>query len=152
MHLWGGYAAGWIHRSDPAEIKRREAMLELTLKGWALDNPAFRQMFTSLYLPEASLEQQDWYNETQRITTSPENAEALQRVFGGIDVRPLLSKVTTRPSSDTARAMRRCRSKQAARSQQRFPAPASSRSKARTICFWKAIPAGRNTPGSLRNF
>lgn len=95
MHLWGGYAAGWIHRSDPAEIKRREAMLELTLKGWALDNPAFRQMFTSLYLPEASLEQQDWYNETQRITTSPENAEALQRVFGSIDVRPLLSKVTT---------------------------------------------------------
>ena len=95
MHLWGGYAVGWIHRGDPAEIERREAMMELTRQGWAMDNPAFRQMFTSLYIPEASQEQQDWYNETQRITTSPENAEELQRVFGAIDVRPLLSKVTT---------------------------------------------------------
>ena len=95
LHLWGGYAVGWMHRGDPAEIERREALMELTRQGWALDNPAFRQMFTSLYLPEASQEQQDWYNEMQRITTSPENAEALQRVFGGIDVRQLLSKVTT---------------------------------------------------------
>ena len=54
MHLWGGYALGWMHRDDPAEIERREAMLELTRQGWAIDNPAFRQMFTSLYLPEAS--------------------------------------------------------------------------------------------------
>jgi pimeloyl-ACP methyl ester carboxylesterase len=70
-------------------------MMELTRQGWALDNPAFRQMFTSLYLPEASQEQADWYNEMQRITTSPENAEALQRVFGEINVSELLSKVTT---------------------------------------------------------
>jgi pimeloyl-ACP methyl ester carboxylesterase/DNA-binding SARP family transcriptional activator len=95
MHLWGGYAVGWAHRGDPKEIERREAMMELTRQGWALDNPAFRQMFTSLYLPEASQEQADWYNEMQRITTSPENAEALQRVFGEINVSELLSKVTT---------------------------------------------------------
>ncbi len=95
MHLWGGYATGWVHRGDPAEVERREAMLELTRQGWALDNPAFRQMFTSLYLPEASQEQADWYNEMQRVTTSPANAEALQRVFGEIDVRHLLSQVTT---------------------------------------------------------
>ena len=95
MHLWGGYALGWAHRGDPAEIERREAMLELTRQGWALDNPAFRQLFTSLYLPEASPEQRDWYNEMQRITTSAENAVALQRVFSEIDVTELLSKVTT---------------------------------------------------------
>jgi len=95
MHLWGGYALGWAHRGDPAEIERREAMLELTRQGWALDNPAFRQLFTSLYLPEASPEQRDWYNEMQRITTSAENAVALQRVFGTIDVRDLLGRVTT---------------------------------------------------------
>ncbi len=95
MHLWGGYALGWAHRGDPAEIERREAMLELTRQGWALDNPAFRQMFTSLYLPEASAEQRDWYNEMQRVTTSAENAVALQRVFGQINVTDLLGKVTT---------------------------------------------------------
>jgi pimeloyl-ACP methyl ester carboxylesterase/DNA-binding SARP family transcriptional activator len=95
LHLWGGYALGWAHRGDPAEIERREAMLELTRQGWALDNPAFRQLFTSLYLPEASPEQRDWYNEMQRITTSTENAVALQRVFSEIDVTDLLAKVTT---------------------------------------------------------
>ena len=95
MHLWGGYALGWVHRGDPAEIERREAMLELTRQGWAIDNPAYRQLFTSLYLPEASPEQGDYFNEMQRITTSAENAVALQRVFGEIDVSDLLSRVTT---------------------------------------------------------
>lgn len=95
MHLWGGYAIGWKHRGDPAEIERREAMLELTRHGWALDNPAYRQMFTSLYLPEGSEEQEDYFNEMQRTTTSAENAVALQRVFADINVGDLLSKVTT---------------------------------------------------------
>lgn len=95
MHLWGGYALGWAHRGDPAEIERREAMLELTRYGWALDNPAYRQLFTSLYLPEGSQEQEDYYNEMQRVTTSAENAVALQRVFSEINVTDLLGKVTT---------------------------------------------------------
>ena len=95
MHLWGGYALGWAHRGDPAEIERREAMLELTRQGWAIENPAFRQMFTSLYLPGASEAQEDYFNEMQRVTTSAENAVALQRVFGQIDVTHLLGKVTT---------------------------------------------------------
>ena len=95
MHLWGGYALGWAHRGDVEEIERREAMLELTRQGWAIDNPAFRQMFTSLYLPEATPDQRDWYNEMQRITTSAENAVALQQVFANIKVTDLLGKVTT---------------------------------------------------------
>ena len=95
MHLWGGYALGWAHRGDPAEIERPEAMLELTRQGWAIENPAFRQLFTSLYLPEASEEQEDYFNEMQRLTTSAENAVALQRVFGRIDVTGLLGQVTT---------------------------------------------------------
>ena len=95
MHLWGGYALGWAHRGDPEEIERRKAMLELTRQGWALDNPAFRQMFTSLYLPEGTQEQEDYFNEMQRVTTSAENSVALQQVFSEIDVTDLLGKVTT---------------------------------------------------------
>ena len=95
MHLWGGYALGWVHRGDPEEIERREAMLELTRQGWAIDNPAYRRLFTSLYIPEASREQEAYFNDMQRITTSAENAVALQQVFGGINVTDLLSKVTT---------------------------------------------------------
>ena len=79
MHLWGGYALGWAHRGDPAEIERREAMLELTRQGWALDNPAFRQMFTSLYLPEASQEQDDWLT---RCSASPPRPKTRWRCSG----------------------------------------------------------------------
>jgi pimeloyl-ACP methyl ester carboxylesterase len=79
---------------SPDEVERRETMLALVRHGWALDNPAFRQMFTSLYIPDATPEQANWYNELQRITTSPKNAEALMRVFATIDVRPLLSQVS----------------------------------------------------------
>ncbi len=95
MHLWGGYAVGWARRGSSEEIARREAMLELSRQGWALDNPAFRQMFTSMFLPQANQEQEDYFNEMQRVTTSAENSVALQRVFGQIDVSGLLGKVTT---------------------------------------------------------
>jgi pimeloyl-ACP methyl ester carboxylesterase/DNA-binding SARP family transcriptional activator len=95
MHLWGGYALGWARRGDPAEIDRRVAMLELTRQGWAIDNPAYRQLFTSLYLPGASEEQENYFNEMQRLTTSADNAVALQRVFADIDVTGLLGQVTT---------------------------------------------------------
>ncbi len=95
MHLWGGYALGWVHRGDPQEIERREAMLELTRQGWAIDNPAYRRLFTSLYIPEASAEQEAYFNDMQRVTTSAENAVALQQVFGSINVTDLLAKVTT---------------------------------------------------------
>jgi pimeloyl-ACP methyl ester carboxylesterase/DNA-binding SARP family transcriptional activator len=92
--VYGGYATGWRMRATPAEVARRQAMLDLTREGWGLDNPAFRQMFTSLFLPHSTPEQQSWFNELQRITTSPENAEMLQRVLSRIDVRALLGKVT----------------------------------------------------------
>jgi DNA-binding SARP family transcriptional activator/pimeloyl-ACP methyl ester carboxylesterase len=91
--VYGGYATGWRMRATPAEVARRQAMLDLTREGWGLDNPAFRQMFTSLFLPHSSPEQQAWFNELQRMTTSPDNAEMLQRVLSRIDVRALLGKV-----------------------------------------------------------
>jgi DNA-binding SARP family transcriptional activator/pimeloyl-ACP methyl ester carboxylesterase len=92
--ICGGYASGWRTRASPAEVTRRQAMLDLTREGWGLDNPAFRQMFTSLFLPQGTPEQQNWFNELQRMTTSPDNAEMLQRVLSRIDVRHLLGRVT----------------------------------------------------------
>jgi DNA-binding SARP family transcriptional activator/pimeloyl-ACP methyl ester carboxylesterase len=93
MVLVGGYAMGWAVRSDPDEVARREAMITLTRAGWGQDNPAFRQLFTSLYFPGASPEQADWFNELQRVSTSPEGAQRLQRALSVIDVRPMLDQV-----------------------------------------------------------
>lgn len=93
--LCGGYATGWAVRQEPEEVARREAMLTLSQTGWGADNPAYRQLFTNLYIPGASHEQQQWFNEVQRVTASPENAVRLMRIFATIDVRDLLPKVTT---------------------------------------------------------
>ena len=91
--LYGGYSQGWAARNDPEELARREAMVTLTGAGWGQGNPAFRQMFTTLYFPEATDEQAQWFNELQRISASPEGAQRLQRALSVIDVRHLLRKV-----------------------------------------------------------
>ncbi len=93
MILYGGYAAGWQARGDPIEIARRTAMVELIRTGWGLDNPAFRQVFTSLFVPDATPEQTLWFNDLARITTSPDNAVRLQLSFSTIDVTHLLTRV-----------------------------------------------------------
>jgi pimeloyl-ACP methyl ester carboxylesterase/DNA-binding SARP family transcriptional activator len=91
--LAGGYARGWRKRGSADEIARREALQTLTLQGWGQENPAYRQIFTSLYLPDATPEQANWWNELQRITTSPQNAYRLSETLSHIDVRHLLEKV-----------------------------------------------------------
>lgn len=92
--LLGGYARGWQNRGDKAEVGRREAMLTLTELGWGADIEAFRQLFTSFYVPGANAEEAQWFNELQRRSTSPQNAVQLMRVLGSIDVRALLPSVT----------------------------------------------------------
>jgi DNA-binding SARP family transcriptional activator/pimeloyl-ACP methyl ester carboxylesterase len=93
MVLFGGFAAGREGRASEEEKARREAMMTLTAQGWGAENPAFRQMFTSLLVPEASTEEQEAFNEMQRLATSPENCAAIQRVNYAIDVRDLLASV-----------------------------------------------------------
>lgn len=95
MVLHGGYAKGWRARANPSEIAKREAMLTLVREGWGQENPAFRQIFTSWYIPDGNLEQWRWWNDLQRISTSPENAARLMIALGNIDVTHLLPQVTT---------------------------------------------------------
>lgn len=91
--LYGGYAKGWVHQADPAEIARRQALSTLVLEGWGQEDPLFRQLFTSLFIPEANTEQTQWFNDLQRTTTSPANAYRLANIFGEIDVRAILPEV-----------------------------------------------------------
>jgi pimeloyl-ACP methyl ester carboxylesterase len=91
--LYGTYARGWAERDSPEEIEQRQAALTLVKHGWGKDNPAFRQLWTSLYAPDASREQAQSFNDLQRISTSPENAVRLMNVMGHINVEALLSQV-----------------------------------------------------------
>ena len=90
--LYGGFALGANKRSA-AEKEKREAMATLMRLGWGTDDPSFRQLFTSLFIPEGSKEQLDSFNELQRKTTSPECAVRYLRTVGELDVRDLLPEV-----------------------------------------------------------
>ena len=90
--LYGGFALGGGKRS-PEEREKRKAMGTLMRLGWGTDDSAFRQMFTSQFIPEATKEQADWFNDLQRKTTSPECAARYFEVVNNFDVRELLPQV-----------------------------------------------------------
>lgn len=92
--LIAGYATGWRIGASEAEQARREAVLTLTRHGWGTDNPAYRHIFSQTFMPDSSPEDLTWFDEFQRLTTSPENAVRFQEAFGHIDVRDSLAKVT----------------------------------------------------------
>lgn len=92
--LYGGFARGRSLRGSYQDASQAEAMLTLMRTGWGQENPAFRQMFTSLFIPGGSAEQMSWFNDLQRKTTSPENAVRIRQVSDTLDVRHLLERVS----------------------------------------------------------
>src|SRR6202043_3759518 len=64
--LFGGYPVGFAKRAQSAvEKEQGAAMLTLVRLGWGQENSAFRQLFTSQFVPGATKEQADWFNELQ---------------------------------------------------------------------------------------
>ena len=60
---------------------------------WGSDNPTFRQVFTSRFIPGGTDEQIGWFNELCRKTLTPEIAARLLESRAMIDVTTLLGKV-----------------------------------------------------------
>ena len=92
--LYGGYMRGRGHRNSPAQAQQEEALIGLIKSGWGQDNPAFRQVFTSLMVPGGTPEQMDWFNDLQRNTTTPENAIRIRESQNDIEVSQQASRVT----------------------------------------------------------
>src|SRR4029077_15922372 len=62
--LYGGYALAFNRRARRAAQKEEDdALMTLMRVGWGKENPAFRQLFTSQFMPGATKEQADWFNE-----------------------------------------------------------------------------------------
>lgn len=92
--LLGGYARGRKRRGSQTDTEQADALLTLMRLGWGQENPAFRQVYTSLFIPGGSAEQMQWMNELQRRTTSPENAVRIRQAMNDIHVEDLLARVT----------------------------------------------------------
>ena len=90
--LYGAYSRGFLKRGGP--IEEHEARVTLTRHGWGRDDPTYRQIFTSGFMPGATAEQASWFNELQRVSTSPETAARLQETTAIIDVLHRLPEIT----------------------------------------------------------
>jgi pimeloyl-ACP methyl ester carboxylesterase len=93
--LHGGYGRGRRKRGSIQENEQADALVTLMRQGWGKENPAFRHVFTSLFIPGATGEQARWFDELQRVTTSPDNAVRIREVMNNIDVSELLPQVRT---------------------------------------------------------
>jgi pimeloyl-ACP methyl ester carboxylesterase/DNA-binding SARP family transcriptional activator len=88
--LLGGYPVGW-HQGP-----RREpysGMLALMRAGWGAPHSTFRQMFSTLFMPEATPTETSWFNELQLVSASGVNAARIFEALGPVDLRPLLPKI-----------------------------------------------------------
>ena len=92
--LCGGYARGRRKRGASREIAESDALITLIEKGWGSDNPAFRQMLTSVFLPDATHREVSFFNELQKVSTNATNAARFRRVFDDFDVTDLLDQVS----------------------------------------------------------
>lgn len=92
--LLGGYARGLMHRNPtPEQVKEARLLLDVIEVGWGRDNPAFRQVFTSLFIPGGLPEQVSWFNELERLSTSPAHAARTIAAFGQIDVSEMATRI-----------------------------------------------------------
>lgn len=91
--LYGGYARGYYKRGNPDAQREYAAIVEAIRVGWGKDNPSFRQLFTSRFIPEGTAEQVAWFNELCRRTAAPEMAADLLELRGHVDIVDILGQV-----------------------------------------------------------
>ncbi|MGZ5384697.1 MAG: alpha/beta fold hydrolase [Acidimicrobiia bacterium] len=91
--LYGGFARGMQKRGLEAETEKSEAYITMIRHGWGQDNPSFRQLFTSAFMPDATPDQVNWFNELQRVSVAPEVAARIRRANDNVDISDLLPQV-----------------------------------------------------------
>lgn len=93
MILYGGYARGVYRRSNPQAEREYRVIADAVRVGWGKENPAFRQLFTSRFVPGGTAEQLSWLNELCHRTTTGEIAAQLLEMRAKLDVSHLLGDV-----------------------------------------------------------
>jgi DNA-binding winged helix-turn-helix (wHTH) protein len=88
----GAFANGWPAPGDAA-AEQLDALLTLIKFGWGRDNPAFRQLWSTLFRPDADSVEMDWLNELQRVSMSPENAVCMMAELPKFKILHLLPEI-----------------------------------------------------------
>lgn len=62
--------------------------------GWAKEDPVFRRAFTTNFIPDATETQMRWFDDLQRVSTSPANAVASRLARQQVDIEADLSSIS----------------------------------------------------------
>ena len=94
--LYGGYAQGRNKRGSPDEVEKARLFLSLMQHGWGDEHSAFMRAFSSLFIPNGTPEQNKWFADLQRMTTTAEKATRMRMTWNDIDVAESLPKIQVR--------------------------------------------------------
>jgi RNA polymerase sigma factor (sigma-70 family) len=83
--LYGSSTRGRDRRGE-GETEQTRLMIDLMRVGWGGAVPAFRQVFSSIFIPSAGEEQKRWYDDMQQASSSGEMAARLWRSRTQIEV------------------------------------------------------------------
>jgi pimeloyl-ACP methyl ester carboxylesterase/DNA-binding CsgD family transcriptional regulator len=94
--LFATYARGRLKRDpSPSARDQAELMISLIRMGWGRDDPVFRRLYTTLFMPEATAEEMEWFDELQRVTTEPETAVLIRHARNDDEVTETAKLVST---------------------------------------------------------
>ncbi len=92
--LYATFARGRLRR-DPSSSEREQAQLMTSLirMGWGQGLPAIRRLLTTLFIPDATPEQMEWFDELQRVTADPAMAVRIRNARNQDDVTDEATRV-----------------------------------------------------------
>jgi pimeloyl-ACP methyl ester carboxylesterase/DNA-binding CsgD family transcriptional regulator len=91
--LHGGYARGAMKRGNPDAHSAYQAMIDLARLAWGSDNPTFRQIYTSRFIPGGTAEQLGWWNDLCRKSTNGQTIANLFEARALIDISDRLPEL-----------------------------------------------------------
>jgi class 3 adenylate cyclase len=90
--LYGSFGRRTLPDSEE-DRQLAETVLSLTHLGWGSDNPAHRQFFTGLFMPDADAAAIRAFNELQKASASPDDIAAMLSALLQFDVTGLLPQI-----------------------------------------------------------
>jgi pimeloyl-ACP methyl ester carboxylesterase/DNA-binding CsgD family transcriptional regulator len=89
-----GTACGRPVEFDDERWAEEQTWRSMIRVGWAKEDPVFRRVFTRKFIPGATDEQMEWFDELQRMATSPQNAVESRAGRQAVDIQHELPRIT----------------------------------------------------------
>ncbi len=89
-----GTVCGEIVKFSPEAWAEEETYRSMIRVGWAKEDPVFRRAFTTRFIPDATEEQMRWFDDLQRMSTSPANAVTSRIARQNVDIIDELAGIT----------------------------------------------------------